>query len=150
MTNYYKCFVEAYNPEDNLFYMIKFKDFLTFNQAKAYGYKEIKKNYTRLDTDDQINVNIFKIPFNHEFTYYNDDNFKDIYDLIKIYSESGCFIEHICLNKSLIKIQRKWKEIYNKRIKSINLIKKHYKVAIANPYTQLCKNRLLREFNEMK
>ena len=68
---------------------------------------------------------------------------------LKIYGNSGCFVKHMCLNKSLIKIQQRWKEIYNKRVKSINLIKRKYKIAIANPYTQLCRNRLIREFIEM-
>jgi len=49
----------------------------------------------------------------------------------------------------VILIQNWWRKIYNNRIKNANIIKKAIREAIANPNTQLCKNRLLHEFNGM-
>ena len=46
-------------------------------------------------------------------------------------------------------IQRKWRTIYNTRFAAAVIIRKRMKQAIANPYTQLCRNRLKREFNQM-
>jgi hypothetical protein len=48
-----------------------------------------------------------------------------------------------------MKIQKMWRPIYNKRIVAAFIIKKRMRHAIADPSTQMCRNRLLREFNEM-
>jgi hypothetical protein len=50
-----------------------------FDQAKSFGYEEIKENYIRLDTDDARAVYIFKVPFNHDFVTYHDDILKNIW-----------------------------------------------------------------------
>ena len=46
-------------------------------------------------------------------------------------------------------IQKYWRIIYYKRFVAAVVIKRHLKFAIANPYTELCKRRLMREFHEL-
>ena len=46
-------------------------------------------------------------------------------------------------------IQKRWKSIYQNKVNCANIIKNTIRKAIANPYTQLCQNRLLHEFNNM-
>ena len=46
-------------------------------------------------------------------------------------------------------IQKHWRMVYNRRFVAAVIIKRELRKAIANPYTELCKRRLLREFSEM-
>jgi len=48
-----------------------------------------------------------------------------------------------------MKIQKAWRKRFTNRLIAAFIIRKHIKRAIANPSTQMCKNRLLREFYEM-
>ena len=51
--------------------------------------------------------------------------------------------------KKVTLVQKQWKMIYQNRVKCANIIKKTAREAIANPNTQLCKNRLLHEFYDL-
>ena len=54
------------------------------------------------------------------------------------------------LARNLINIQRFYRIRFYIKTVAATLIQKVYREAIANPYKLLCKNRLNREFNEMK
>ena len=68
------------------------------------------------------------------------------YDVIKL---NNCIITYYHKNVNINLIQNWWRKFYKKRIKSADIIKKAIREAIANPNTQLCKNRLLHEFHNM-
>jgi hypothetical protein len=46
-------------------------------------------------------------------------------------------------------IQKYWRLVYNRRFVAAVIIKRRLRQAIANPYTELCKRRLMREFYEL-
>jgi len=84
-------------------------------------------------------VKIFKMPYGayvivDGYNFNNQNHIDTVYDL----KTTKCKI-----------IQQWWRNIYNKRIVAAVIIKKHMRRAIVNPYTELCRRRLLREFNEM-
>lgn len=87
-------------------------------------------------------VKIFKVPYgtpvviNEMYAYYEmyQNHIETVYDT----STTAAMI-----------IQKYWRVIYNERFVAAVIIKKHLRLAIANPYTELCRRRLLREFSEM-
>ena len=88
-------------------------------------------------------VKIFELPHYHyvigDIDYYqgNYDNHRHV---VTVYDTKTI---------ATIIIQKRWRIIYNRRVVAASLIKRQLKWAIANPYTELCKRRLLREFEEM-
>ena len=46
-------------------------------------------------------------------------------------------------------IQKYWRLVYNRRFVAAVIIKRELRKAISNPYTELCKRRLMREFHEL-
>ena len=46
-------------------------------------------------------------------------------------------------------IQKYWRLVYNRRFVAAVIIKRELRKAISNPYTELCKRRLVREFHEL-
>ena len=109
--------------------------FKFYNQAKKYANKNaiIKFNTHYI-------VKIFKINFKYHVCLNALD--ADFYEN---------YIETVYDPKTtkVMLIQKRWRNIYQKRVDSANIIKEHFKIAIANPNTQLCKNRLLHEFYDM-
>ena len=110
--------------------------FGTYSQAKKFAVKSAKiiENYWCYLTPEIppktfiFYVKIFKIPLEGEVVI------ETVYDI----QTTAAMI-----------IQRKWKPIYNRRFVAAVIIKKHARRAISNPYTQLCRNRLMREFTEL-
>ena len=127
--------------------------FQTFEQALRHAKKDaiiIEPHWYRLLNTEHHSpgcifyVKIFEIPFGYHVPINNEFGFEN-YELeemcIKtIYNPPTC---------AAMVIQRKWRTIYNTRLASAAIIRKHMKLAIVNPYTQLGRNRLLREFAEL-
>jgi len=116
--------------------------FKTIYQARVYAYQTARRKTYLPHEWVTIGVCIFKVPFGVEIT--NDD-----------ISMDSTIWEHFVITildretKAAKVIQRKYRHRYIKRIDAAILIQDHYRVAIANPYTKLCQNRLMREFIEM-
>ena len=91
-------------------------------------------------------VKIFEIPYGENIAV-NDWDTEDIENL-ELYQYH---IEDVYDSQTIAAfiIQKWWRKIYNKRLLAATIIKKRLRKAIANPYTELCRRRLLREFSEM-
>ena len=117
--------------------------FNRYDLAIQFGYKEAKIittygiHFTSIFTPKTtvLNVKIFKIPFNQFVNLDPEMNYE--------------YIIHDPLTMAVLLIQARWREIYNRRFVAAVIIKKNLRRAIANPNTQLCQNRLIREFNNM-
>jgi hypothetical protein len=91
-------------------------------------------------------VKIFEIPFGENIAV-NDWDTEDLENL-ELYQYH---VEDVYDSQTtaVFIIQKWWRKIYNKRLLAATIIKKRLCKAIANPYTELCRRRLLREFSEM-
>ena len=57
-------------------------------------------------------------------------------------------VYHDKIRKAIF-IQREFRKHLKRRLEAATVIQRHLRKSIANPYTELCRRRLLREFNEM-
>ena len=89
-------------------------------------------------------VKIFEIPFGYNIPIHHHKDAEN-YELYEMCMKTVYDRE----TTAVMIIQRKWRTIYNTRFAAAVIIRKRMKHAIANPYTQLCRNRLNREFNQM-
>jgi hypothetical protein len=101
--------------------------------------------YDSEKTSYMFYVKIFKLPHYHrtvidDGTIYYQGNYHN-HILVRTVYDPKTTAANL--------IQKHWRVIYNRRVIAASLIKKQLKWAIANPYTELCKRRLLREFEEM-
>jgi len=122
--------------------------FKNYESALFFAYKEAiilpsqpwYSDYGIPEKDTVFNIKIFQIPFGLAVSLTTgDDDYMEFY-VKTIYDPK---------TTKIMIIQKKWREIYNTRLVSAWIIKRHIRSAIANPKTQLCKNRLYREFNNM-
>ena len=90
-------------------------------------------------------VCIFKIPFGRYIPIYGAD-FSSMDDEIWDFHEKTVWDKE---TRAARLIQEFYRERFELKKSSAILIQQRYREAIANPYTQLCRNRLLHEFNEM-
>ena len=81
-------------------------------------------------------IEIYKVPAG-EVVLFED---KDHYYLETVFDT---------FTKNILKIQRWWRRIRSKRKRARKIIGERIWFALGNPYTQLGRNRLLREFNEL-
>jgi hypothetical protein len=145
MEYYYMC--RVINTDDHEIYSspVIFKNIY---EANLYGYQKarrVRKHYViGYDEDDWVTlvVCIFKVPFGVRLV--TDD----------ISHDSGIWEYYINTiadreTRAAKTIQKKYHRHYLKRIDAAILIQERYREAMGNPYTLLCKRRLLREFNEM-
>jgi len=115
--------------------------FYYYKQALKYAYKNaVIKSRGNLNPFIYYNVKIFKIPFKYHVCLnaydanFYENHIKTVYDP---------------KTTKVMLIQKRWRLIYQKRVDSANIIKDAVREAIANPNTQLCKNRLFHEFHNM-
>lgn len=119
--------------------------FINWNNALNYALNEaklitIQPHWSPFENGIKeigISVKIFKIPFNTDVCVndYGGENYiKTVYDP---------------KTTKVMLIQKQWRKIYNTRWVSAWIIKHHIRRAMANPNTQLCKNRLHHEFYDM-
>ena len=122
--------------------------FKTIYEARVYGYSNAKRiqrlNYSELHSEwnETLGVCIFKVPFGaglHCNDISMDSNIWEYFIRTILDRET----------KAAKTIQRWYRNRYIDRVCSAVLIQTWYREAIANPYTQLCQNRLKREFREM-
>jgi hypothetical protein len=90
-------------------------------------------------------VCIFKIPFGRYIPIYGAD-YSSIDDEIWDFHERTIWDRQ---TRAARLIQEFYRERFELKKSSAILIQKVYREAIANPYTQLCRNRLLHEFEDM-
>ena len=121
--------------------------FKTIYEARVYGYRHARRrlymNVSYLDEEYvTLGVCIFKVPFGAEVPCDDISMDSHIWDY---------FVRTILdrETKAAKTIQRKYRLRYLKKIDAAIFIQEYYRRAIGDPYTQLCKNRLMREFNEM-
>jgi len=146
MDHYYMCLL--INTDEHEIYSspVIFKNIY---EANLYGYQKARRvrRYAPVEYSDEYDwvtlvVCIFKVPFGVRLV--TDD----------ISHDSGIWEYYINTiadreTRAAKTIQKKYHRHYLKRIDSAILIQERYREAIGNPYTLLCKRRLLREFNEM-
>jgi hypothetical protein len=89
-------------------------------------------------------VDIYRLPFGENIYYGEDyinlkDHFMEYHVETKIHPKL----------RALQIIQREYKKYFKKKMDAILFLQYHLRKAIANPYTRLCRKRLLREFNSM-
>ena len=119
--------------------------FKNIYEARIYAYQHAKRrtfNYLYHQSSITLGVCIFKIPFGVEVCCNDISMDSDIWEY---------FVRTILdyETKAAKVIQRKYRLRYLKKIDAAIFIQEYYRRAIGDPYTQLCKNRLMREFNEM-
>ena len=145
-------------PYENIFYMCLVYNSTTHSQVRlpiffncyylAYKFaiKEARiittygNNFTSIFIPYTciLNVKIFKIPFNKHIHLICDQIYNQ--HIQTIYDP---------LTNAVLYIQKRWRIIYNRRLRAAIIIKKNLRKAIANPYTKLCQKRLLHEFNNI-
>ena len=118
--------------------------FKTIYEARVYGYSNAKRRPIYSENPDwlTLGVCIFKVPFGagiHCNDISMDSNIWNYFIRTILDRES----------KAAKTIQKCYHRRYLKKIYAAILIQEHYRKAIANPYTQLCRNRLMREFSEL-
>ena len=142
----------SYNSERDEFYNYSFHK--TMYQARKFAIKEAKiiniyKAESIWSTDLIYNgllsvfVFIFKIPFGRNIQLDDISIDSDIWD----YYVDTVIDRETQAVKTIQKQFRIWSGL---RYYAASMIQYRFRQAIANPYTQLCKNRLIREFNELK
>jgi len=151
MTYFYMCVrVNAYKPENH-----GCPSFHTsFFDANRYAQKYAKTWIANIPIVGIINervtmcVYIFKIPFGVDVPLY-DPKFSNIADdeMFFYYHYKTIWDRETSAARL---IQNIYRSRFKSRVESATLIQKYYRKAISCPYIQLCKNRLMREFNEMK
>ena len=146
MEIYYDCFT-TYLREDGCI-DVKYKFFDEIYTALIYAYKQsyipfkhnIPKNIHFFFGYEYISVvRRYCIKFYEGGGRYNE-YFPEKINIKKIYHDKM---------RKIKLIQQFYKQRLKRRIKSIVLIQIRLRESIANPFTKLCKRRLLREFNEM-
>jgi hypothetical protein len=146
MDHYYMC--RVINTDEHEIYSspVIFKNIY---EATLYGYQKARRvrRYAPVEYSDEYDwttlaVCIFKVPFGVRLV--TDDISIDS-DIWKYYVKTVVDRE----TRAAKIIQKKYHYRYLKRIDSAILIQECYRKAMGNPYTLLCKRRLLREFNEM-
>ena len=120
--------------------------FKTIYQARVFAYQHAKIRpfyYLYHESSITLGVCIFKIPFGVEVCCNDISMDSDIWEY---------FVRTILdyETKAAKIIQRKYRLRYLKKIDAAIFIQEYYRRAMGDPYTQLCKNRLMREFNEMR
>ncbi len=127
--------------------------FQTFEQAKCRAIENaiiIEPHWYRLANTEYHSpgcifyVRIFEIPFGYHVPINTEFAFEN-YELDQMCIETV----YNQPTRAAMVIQRKWRTIYNTRVSSAAIIRKHMKRAIVDPNTQLCRNRLCREFAEL-
>ena len=148
MEYFYMCSV--HNRETNQ--RVRFPTFFNcYDLAIQFGMKEANiittygDNFTSIFTPKMtiLNVQIFKIPFNQFACLDPEINYK-------YYMKNHITTVHDPLTTAILLVQKCWRKIYNRRFVAAVIIKRNIRRSIANPSTQLCRNRLMREFNEIK
>jgi hypothetical protein len=129
----FSCFTTNLDKYANL--DVSFKKFDNLYDAIILGYKNSFKYFE----PNVPNPNQFYpgYQYNSVITKYNGTTRTEI---MKIY--------HNKIRKAKI-IQRFYRKRLNRKLSAIILIQRSFRFSISCPYTQLCRNRLLREFNSM-
>jgi len=143
MEYYYMCL--TINIDDHEIYDLPVI-FKNIYEANLYGYQKarrVRPYAPPIEYDwATLVVCIFKVPFGAKLITDNISHDSGIWDY---------YINTIAdrETRAAKTIQKKYHRRYLKRIDSAILIQERYREAMGNPYTLLCKRRLLREFNEM-
>ena len=143
---FYDCFSTTLN--DSGCVDIKYERFNDIYTALIWGYKN---SYTKFKHNIPKNV--------HFFPGYNYISVIRRFH-IKCYEHKSFYNEYITSGNVNIKIyhnkirkaqviQRFYKQRLQKKLAAIILIQRNIRHAISNPYTTLCRKRLMREFLEM-
>ncbi len=142
----YDCFTSNLNNYGNL--VMSYENFDDIYSALIYAYK---KSFVEF-TPNVPNKNQFypgyqcKSIINKFTTIYYDGQFPYQNKIQEV--NFPIIVYHDKIRKAIF-IQRKFRKHLKRRLEAALLIQKHLRKAIANPYTKLCRRRLLREFNEM-
>jgi len=112
--------------------------------ALIFAYKTLSRAYNP-------EVSIYKIPktvnmahATFEFEHFDLD-FEDY--RFRIYSNHHVDKERYGAKKI---IMRHYKKYHKRKLDAVVFLQYHLRKAIANPYTELCRRRLLSEFNSME
>jgi hypothetical protein len=109
-------------------------------EARVFSCKHAKIHW--FDNKYFVNhVRIFKIPFGKDVVMY-DDGGLDTIDLWLTYFETKYSRKILAVSV----IQKMYRIHYKKRMDSIIFLQLALRKAIINPYTPLCKRRLINEF----
>ena len=125
--------------------------FKTYADAKNCAIKEAYISEPKwLDTIDFMlprcvfYMKIFEVQFGRDIVISHEEGYHN-YELYDMCIETVYDPE----TTASMLIQKKWRRVYHTRLAAAAIIRKHMRKAICNPYTQLCKNRLMREFHEL-
>ena len=111
--------------------------FGTIYQARLYATTHAKIH--RFDGNIFANyTRVYKVYYNEDFDIESYDYQNDY---IEMY-EDNRFVQ-------LERIQYRYKQYHKRKMDAVILLQNCLKQAIANPRTELCKKRLIREFNGM-
>jgi len=127
--------------------------FLSYNSAKkfAHSHAKIIENWTSPylpDFPPQTFVfyyKIFQLPCGEHVVIDDSDPDYGHYEMYENHVESV----YDPRTTAAMLIQKYWRVVYHKRFVAAVIIKRELRKAISNPYTELCKRRLMREFYEL-
>jgi len=88
---------------------------------------------------------IFELPYGQHVIIDDDDPNYGHYELYQSHIETV----YDPVTTAAMLIQKCWRVVYHRRFVAAVIIKRELRKAIANPYTEICKRRLLREFREI-
>ena len=135
------CMVFSNEQEKNISSPNFFKNIYS---ARIFAYKRAKRHIVNIpalgyrNREVIIYVRIFKIPYSHDaFVEYSNSFvfWNNHIATIRDPKETAARI-----------IQRMCRFHYKTKIRAVRLIQRNWRLIISNPYTLLCKKRLLREY----
>jgi len=150
----YHIFVYEYEILFNI-YFDDYENQINFIDTKLLRIeKEILDIITTLDLRTLIYIETIincRCDYLNELCDYEDDDEEEykIYLLLNRHQVHLDNINNAKNNIASIKIQTKWKEIYQNRNKAILKIQNRWRFVNSNPEYKICKNRLNYEFNNL-
>ena len=119
--------------------------FNSIYEARVCAYAETGCPFF-LDTYYEVYSNIYKIPYGQDITFGAGDGWINLK-----YDYHEYLVEKIRYKKVIAAetIQKYYRLHLLKKTRAVKILQRRIREAIANPYTELCRKRLLREFNEM-
>ena len=125
------------------FYSEKFTDIY---EASIYAYKIAHKRIPNITKSTYYMVKYRTIICKHN--RFPDYTFEEFIDPDRPTTTRYAIVKHVKIRCAEI-IQRQFRAYLKRKLDAVVFLQYHLRKAIANPYTRLCRKRLLREFNEM-
>jgi hypothetical protein len=120
--------------------------FTDIYEAAVYAYKKSHEYMPNTTKSSYYMVKYRTIICKHN--RFPDYTFEEFIDPDRPTTTRYAIVKHVKIRCAEI-IQRQFRAYLKRKLDAVVFLQYHLRKAIANPYTRLCRRRLLREFNEM-